>query len=129
MPFAIMMLGMCAYLQTGQAQAITPGQRIDKTPLYPDAQGGLSQAADLTNVLPQQPFGLDIQLKSAATSQCFAPGATDECAARQKTWLVSQVTYKDQPGAPIVLCVCGDSALSADDLASSFSIVSFLSAV
>ena len=106
------------------AQSIQAGVKISKTPLYPDAQGGLSNFTNLTGVLPGQSFTLGLPGESDASKHCTAQGLDDECAGVHSTWSVQTATYGDHPSAPVYVCICGGSAFDAQGLALTYSHVS-----
>lgn len=103
------------------AQSIQAGAKISKTPLYPDAQGGLSKFTNLTGVLPRQSFTLGLPGESDASKHCTAQGLDDECAGGHSTWSVQTATYGDHSNAPVYVCICDGSAFDAQGLASTYS--------
>ncbi len=107
-----------------RAQVVAANQRLNKTALYPDALGGLSNCTDLTNVMPGQSFKLT-QLSQRAYQNCYAPGGTDECANIKSTWTVYNATYNDNPSNGVYVCICQGSPVTAQILASNYSQVSF----
>ncbi len=107
-----------------RAQAVAANQRLNKTALYSDALGGLSNYTDLTNVMPGQPFNLT-QLSQSAYQNCYAPGGTDECANVNSTWTVYNATYNDNPSNGVYVCICQGSPVTAQSLALNYSQVSF----
>ena len=119
------LLGVFLVFRTTCAQAVAANQRLDKTALYPDALGGLSNYTDLTNVMPGQGFTLT-RLSQGAEQNCYAPGGTDECANVKSAWSVYNATYSDNPSKGVYVCICQGSPVTAQSLASNYSQVSFI---
>jgi hypothetical protein len=118
------LLGIFVVFPTARAQAVAANQRLDKTALYLDALGGLSNYTDLTDVMPGQTFTLT-RVDQGADQNCYAPGGTDECANIKSTWTVYNATYSDNPSNGVYVCICQGSPVTAQSLASNYSQVSF----
>ena len=106
------------------AAAVVSGTNIDKTPLYADADGGLSAATQLTGVLPGHSFVLTEQLDVPAAGRCFGHQDTDECATVNSTWSVYQATWKTQPDTPVFVCICQGTPFEAESFVRTFAHVS-----
>lgn len=120
LPYVLLLcLWGCLQLPLAVSQAVTAGEHLDKTPLFPN---GLSESTDLTKLLPNQEYSF--AASSDSGSNCFASGGTDECAKAGSTWSVNKVTYNDNPDTPIYVCACDNSPYSAESLASDYSYVS-----
>jgi len=121
--YTVLLLSVSISIPKADAQAVTPGQRLDKQPLYLDAQGGLSNATSLTDVLPRQNFTLS-QAEPGNQTNCYSPGATDECSNLSSQWTVYNATYSDRPNDPVYVCICAGAPFDAHSLASNYSHVS-----
>ena len=102
LPYVLLLcLWGCLQLPPAVSQAVTAGEHLDKTPLFPN---GLSESTDLTKLLPNQEYSF--AASSDSGSNCFASGGTDECAKAGSTWSVNKVTYNDKPRHPdLRVCV------------------------
>ncbi|KAL3146276.1 hypothetical protein ABBQ32_002977 [Trebouxia sp. C0010 RCD-2024] len=94
------------------APAVQTDTFLDKTPAYPDDQGGLTGFTPLGPTLPNQTFR---SIAAGQVSDCFYN--TDECAdAGSQYSSIAQVTYPDDP-TPVTLCICQGAGFTLDSLA------------
>ena len=117
------------------SQAVQAGVQLNQTALFHDAEGGLSNATDLSGYLPSHSFTLSDAGSGNASGLCFAPGDTDECARVNSTWSFRNATYSDASNASVpwetnvTICVCEGASYDMDSLASHFSKVMLVSSV
>lgn len=110
-----------------ESQAVQAGVQLNQTALFHDAEGGLSNATDLSGYLPSHSFALSDAGSGNASGLCFAPGDTDECAKVNSTWSFRNATYSDASNASVpwetkvTICVCEGASYDMDSLASHFS--------
>lgn len=100
---------------------VAAGKHLNQTALFPDALGGLGNTTNLTSVLPSQAFTLAHVYQADPSVQCYAEGATDECAKVNSTWSVYQATYTDNSAGPINVCICNGAPFNPEGFASNYS--------
>ena len=115
-----------------ESQAVQASGQLNQTALFHDAEGGLSNATDLTGYLPSHSFTLSEAGSGNASGLCFAPGGTDECAKVNSTWSFRNATYSDASNASVpwetnvTICVCEGAPYDMNSLPSHFSKVSLV---
>ena len=118
---------LTAYAVGTEGQAVPTGVHLNKTALFKDAQGGLTNATDLSSYLPSHSFTLGNAGSANASGLCYAHGATDECAKVNSTWSIRNATYSDASDASVpwntnvTVCICQGAPYNATSLASQYS--------
>ena len=126
----IFLVCLTAYAVGADGQAVRTGVHLNKTALFKDAQGGLTNATDLSSYLPSHSVTLGSVDSANASGLCYAVGATDECAKVNSTWTIRNATYSDASDASVpwdtavIVCTCEGAPYSSSSLASQFSKVS-----